>query len=102
MMALVRLGGAKIKPWTLTRGWRNEVGKDAHEVARSRGRSTRVEEIVLGGVDPVNFTCTMKKNRIKLERTVKMISQCDDLGPALGSFTVLKMLAFRGNLNHPI
>src|SRR6266576_3328743 len=102
MMALVRLGGARVKPWTLTRGWGDEVGEDAHEISRSRRRSSRAVEKVLGGIGPVNFTRSMKKNRKKLERTAKMISQCDDLGPALGSFTVLKMLAFRGNLNHPI
>ena len=101
MIALVRLGGVRVTPWTLTRGWGNEVGENAHEVARSRRCGTRVEEEVLGRIDPVNFTCPMK-NRKKLERTRKMISQCDDLGPALGSFTVLKMLAFLGNLNHPI
>jgi hypothetical protein len=48
MMALVRQGGERVKPWTLTRGWGNEVGEDAHEIASSRSCSTRVEELVLG------------------------------------------------------
>jgi len=61
-----------------------------------------LRNMFLGGIDPVNFTRPMKVNKKKLKLTRKMISQCDDLGPALGSFTVLKMLAFGGNLNHPI
>ena len=52
---MVRLGRARVKPWTLTRGWGNEVGDDAHEIARSRRCSSRIEEHVLGGIDPVNF-----------------------------------------------
>jgi hypothetical protein len=67
MMVLVRLCGAGVKPWTLTRGWGNEVGENAHEIARSRRRSSRVEEKVLGGIDQVNFTRPMKKNRRNLD-----------------------------------
>ena len=64
-MALVRRGGARVKPWTLTRGWGNEVGEDAHEIARSRRRSSRVDEKVLGGIDPVNFTPPPMRNNRK-------------------------------------
>ena len=60
---MVRLGGATVKKlWTLTRGWGNEVGDDAHEIARSRRRSSRIDEQILGGINQSISTRPMKKN----------------------------------------
>jgi hypothetical protein len=52
---IVRLGEARVKPWTLMRGWGNEVGENAHGISRSGRRSSRVEVKVLGGIHHVNY-----------------------------------------------